>query len=104
MHIAVKYSSYDLGRQPVESTIEGGAAFVALAVHPTVTRCGQRTFPQFEDKHCGTDRFRDEQLCRACYRTLDPADHERAFEHETPDDAEDEDPAAPVPARVTPAA
>lgn len=91
VHIAVRYSAHDLGRQPTVSVISGGAAFAAMAVQPTVTRCGQRTFPQFEDKHLGTDRFRDDQLCRACYRTLTPDDQERAFEHAIPDEDEDED-------------
>lgn len=99
VHIAVRYSPHYLGRQQSLGVISGGAAFAAMAVHPTVTRCGQRTFPQFEDKHVGTNRFRDEQLCRACYRTLAPADQERAFEHETPDDADDEEPHRRVTAR-----
>lgn len=92
VHIAVRYSAHDLGRQSTVQVISGGSAFAAMAVQPTVTRCGRRTFPQFEDAHCGTDRFRDDQLCRACYRTLPPDDQERAFEHAQPDD-EDDDPA-----------
>lgn len=92
VHIAVRYSPHHLGRQPeVAPAISGGAAFVAMAHAPTVTRCGRRTFPQFEYRHVGTDRFRDEQLCTACYRTLAPADQERAFEHGTPDDADEEE-------------
>lgn len=92
VHIAVRYSPHHLGRQPsVAPVISGGSAFVAMAVQPAVTRCGRRVFPQFEDKHVGTNRFRDEQLCAACYRTLTAADQERAFEHETPDDEEDEE-------------
>lgn len=94
VHIAVRYSAYGLSRQPTLGVITGGAAFAAMAVHPTVTRCGKRTFPQFEDRHIGTDRFRDEQLCRACYRTLAPADQERAFEHAQSDDEDDEEHAA----------
>lgn len=96
VHIAVKYSPHDLGRQAqVAPVVSGGSAFVAMAVSPTVTRCGRRTFPQFEDHHVGTDRFRDDQLCGACYRSLAPEDQERAFEHETPDgDADEEDHAA----------
>lgn len=86
VHIAVRYSPHDLGRQPsVGPVISGGAAFMALAISPTVTRCGKRTFPQFERDHLKTDRFADEQLCRACYRTLAEADQERAFEHGQPE-------------------
>jgi hypothetical protein len=89
VHIAIQYRSWHLDDDPVIETISGGAAFVALAMSPTVTRCGKHTFPQFERDHWKTDRFRDEQLCRACYRTLHPDDQERAFEHRQPDD-EDE--------------
>ncbi|MER5466871.1 hypothetical protein ABT010_40940 [Streptomyces sp. NPDC002668] len=32
-----------------------------------------------------TGRFADEHLCDACYRTLTPEAHERAFEHEQPE-------------------
>ncbi|MFG7942916.1 hypothetical protein [Streptomyces cacaoi] len=92
VHIAVQYRPWHL--TPVIQTVEGGGALVALAVSPTVTRCGKRTFPQFERDHVKTNCFRDEQLCRACYRTLAPADQERAFEHETPDGDEDDEPEA----------
>jgi hypothetical protein len=95
VHIAVKYSPHHLGRQPeIAPDVLGGSAFVAMAVSPTVTRCGRRVFPQFEDKHVGTNRFHDDQLCAACYRTLTPADQERAFEHETPDTDGDQEEAA----------
>lgn len=94
VHIAIRYSPHDLGRQPSLGVVTGGAAFAAMAVQPTVTRCGKRTFPQFEDRHIGTGRFRDEQLCRACHRTLTPADQERAFEHAQPDDEDDQEEAA----------
>lgn len=98
VHIAVRYSAHDRGRQPtIAPVISGGAAFAAMAIQPTVTRCGRRVFPQFEDKHLGTDRFRDDQLCGACYRTLAPADQERAFEHAQPGDEGDES-ADPEPA------
>lgn len=84
VHIAVRYSPHHLGRQPsIAPVISGGSAFVAMATQPTVTRCGRRTFPQFEDRHLGTDRFADDQLCGACYRTLAPEDQERAFDHAT---------------------
>ncbi|WP_369167840.1 hypothetical protein AB5J49_08170 [Streptomyces sp. R28] len=90
----VHYRAYHLDDDAVTEVVEGGGALVALAISPTVTRCGKRTFPQFERDHVKTNRFRDEQLCRACYRTLTPADQERAFEHETPDDEDDEAEAA----------
>lgn len=94
VHIAVRYQAHHLTDDPSIETVKGGGALVALALSPTVTRCGQRTFPQAERDHVKTSRFHDEQLCRACYRTLVPADQERAFEHATPDDTEDDDPAA----------
>lgn len=94
VHIAVRYEAHHLLEGEVTEVVEGGAALVAMAITPTVTRCGKRTFPQFERDHVKTARFRDEQLCRACYRTLTPADQERAFEHETPDDEDDLEEAA----------
>jgi hypothetical protein len=94
VHIAVQYRAYHFADEPVIETVSGGSALVAMAMTPTVTRCGKRTFPQFERDHVKTNRFRDEQLCRACYRTLTPADQERAFEHETPDNEDDEPEAA----------
>lgn len=94
VHIAVQYRPWHLSKDPVLATVKGGGALVAMAIAPTATRCGRRTFPQFERDHVKTGRFRDEQLCRGCYRTLAPADQERAFEHETPDDAGDEEEAA----------
>jgi hypothetical protein len=89
VHIGVRYRAYHLAEDQVTETVSGGAAFVALAVTPTVTRCGKRTFPQFERDDVKTTRFSDDQLCRACYRTLTVEDQERAFEHDQPDDADD---------------
>lgn len=69
-----------------------GRALAALLGTPTVTRCGLGTFPHNpsrDARHALTYRFRDEQLCVACYRTLTPADQPLAFEHGTPDDASD---------------
>jgi hypothetical protein len=68
---------------------DGTGRFLAeMFETPTVVRCGQRTFPHIPDlskaRHQFTTRFRDEQLCGACYRTLTAADQSRAFEHETP--------------------
>lgn len=85
VHIAVKYGAWhDLGPE-IEEAVTGGASFIDLALAPAVTRCGKRTFPQFEDAHQGTDRFSDDRLCAACHRTLHPDDWERAFEHKQPD-------------------
>lgn len=89
VHIAVRYSVHHLEDQGVTASVSGGAAFIDMAITPTVTRCGKRTFPQFEHDHVKTGRFRDEQLCAACYRTLAPADQARAFEHPRPDDEDD---------------
>ncbi|MBT2369550.1 hypothetical protein J7E88_30840 [Streptomyces sp. ISL-10] len=80
MHISVAY-------KPTTSTqtlLPGGAAWVAMAHHPTVARCGKRTFPQHGDRHEATGRFADSTY-GACYRTLTPEDRERAFEHEQPE-------------------
>jgi len=89
VHIAVRYEAHHTTQDEVTETISGGAAFVAMSITPTVTRCGKRTFPQFERDHVKTYHFHDEQLCRACYRTLTPADQERAFEHAQPGDEDD---------------
>lgn len=69
-----------------------GRALAGLLGTPTVTRCGLNTFPHNpsrDARHGMTYRFRDEQLCAACYRTLAPADQHLAFEHGQPDDAGD---------------
>jgi hypothetical protein len=91
VHIAIQYRAHHLNDDAVIEIVEGGSALVAMAISPTLTRCGKRTFPQFERDHVKTNRFRDEQLCRGCYRTLTPADQERAFEHETPVDEDEEE-------------
>lgn len=70
-----------------------GRALAGLLGTPSVSRCGLPTFPHNPSanaRHAMTYRFRDEQLCAACYRTLAPADQPRAFEHATPDDEDDE--------------
>ncbi|MFF7476585.1 hypothetical protein [Streptomyces sp. NPDC008092] len=89
VHIAVRYRAGHLAQDQVIETVTGGGAFVAMAVAPMVTRCGKRTFPQFERDHEKTTRFSDDRLCRACYRTLTVQDQERAFEHDQPEDAGD---------------
>lgn len=74
-----------------------GRALAALLGTPTVTRCGLKTFPHSPSRgarHGMTYRFRDEQLCAACYRTLAPEDQARVFEHAQPDDETDEEEAA----------
>lgn len=91
VHIAVRYEAHHLAQDEVTEVVSGGAAFIALSITPTVTRCGKRTFPQFERDHVKTGQFRDEQLCAACYRTLAPEDQERAFEHAQPGDEDDEE-------------
>jgi hypothetical protein len=93
VHIAVRYEPHHVTDYQVTETIAGGGAFVAMAMEPTVTRCGKRTFPQFERDHEKTNRFRDDQLCRACHRTLHPDDQERAFDHEQPGSEDDDEPA-----------
>lgn len=89
VHIAIRYKAHHLTEDEVTEVVSGGAALVAMAVTPTVTRCGKRTFPQFERDHVKTARFADDQLCRACYRTLAPEDQMRAFEHAQSDDEDD---------------
>lgn len=74
-----------------------GRALAGLLGTPTVTRCGLPTFPHNpcrDARHGMTYRFRDEQLCAACYRTLAPEDQERAFDHAQPEDEDDEEWAA----------
>lgn len=74
-----------------------GRALAGLLGTPTVTRCGLNTFPHNpsrDARHGMTYRFRDEQLCAACYRTLAPEDQERAFEHAQSADEDDEEWAA----------
>jgi hypothetical protein len=94
VHIAVRYDPHHVANDEVIGTVSGGAAFIDLLLAPTVTRCGKRTFPQFQEAHLKTSRFSDEQLCAACYRTLTAEDQERAFEHDQPEGAEeDPDPA-----------
>lgn len=94
VHIAVRYEAHHLPEGEVTEVLSGGAALVAMAVTPTVTRCGKRTFPQFERDHVKTARFADDQLCRACYRTLAPEDQVRAFDHGQPGDEDDLEDAA----------
>ena len=94
VHIAVQYRPHHLSEGEPTEVIKGGAALVAMSITPTVTRCGKRTFPQFERDHQKTNRFSDDQLCRACYRTLTAEDQERAFEHGQPGDEDDEEWAA----------
>jgi hypothetical protein len=74
-----------------------GQALAGLLGTPTITRCGQHTFPyapNADARHGFTWRFIDDQLCAACYRTLHPDDQGRAFDHPQPDDEDDNEPAA----------
>lgn len=96
VHITVRYRPSDLPRSEEPTrVVSGGAAWVEMAMTVTWTRCGEATRPQVPDgRHGMTDRFHDDQLCKACYRTLHPEDQPRAFEHRQP---EDEDPWRSVP-------
>jgi hypothetical protein len=86
------------GEPAISIPMDGsGRALAGLLGTPTVTRCGLNTFPHNpspDARHGFTFRFRDDQLCGACYRTLTPADQERAFEHGQPGDEDDEEWAA----------
>lgn len=90
VHTAVRHMPWHVESDEPRETVSGGAALVAMATKPTLTRCGKRTHPQFERNHVKTDRFSDDRLCRACYRTLHRDDQERAFEHAQPHDDADE--------------
>lgn len=98
VHIEARVPVWARPEEPDAETVrmnDGTGRFLAAMFSaPTVVRCGQRTFPHVPDlekaRHQFTGRFRDDRLCAACYRTLTPADQERAFEHETPDDQENE--------------
>ncbi|KOU20927.1 hypothetical protein ADK52_25385 [Streptomyces sp. WM6372] len=61
-------------------------ARVAASFEPYLTRCGRFASPgsSTADRHQFIGSFHDAQLCRACYRTLDPADQHLAFEHDQP--------------------
>lgn len=92
VHLAVRYQPHHSIGNEAGEVLTGGAALIAMATKPTVTRCGKRTFPQFEQAHEKTTRFADDRLCGACYRTLEPEDQERAFEHEQPDSTRKDNP------------
>jgi hypothetical protein len=94
VHVVVLPPEDDVDDEAVEFIpMDGsGRALAGLLGTPTVTRCGLDTFPHnpsAEARHGMTYRFRDSQLCAACYRTLTPADQHLAFEHGQPDDAVD---------------
>jgi hypothetical protein len=91
VHIEARVPVWATLDDPVIDTIRmgdgTGRVLAALLGTPTVVRCGQRTFPSHpgdDARHKFTGRFRDEQLCAACYRTLTVEDQSRAFEHEQP--------------------
>lgn len=96
VHFTVKYPTWYEDQLPTTAVHKNGAAFVALMSSPTVTACGQRTFPGNpapDARHNYTDTFADDRLCGRCYRTLHPDDHELAFQHAQPagsDPAEDD--------------
>ncbi|GGW65754.1 hypothetical protein [Streptomyces xantholiticus] len=83
--ISVACKPHHLNADAAVETQSGGAAWIAMAHHPTVARCGKRSFSQHGDRHEATGRLADEHLCGACYRTFTPKDQERAFEHEQPE-------------------
>ncbi|MEV5915807.1 hypothetical protein AB0M00_43860 [Streptomyces chartreusis] len=92
VHLVILPPESDVDDESIESIpMDGsGRALAGLLGTPTVTRCGQNTFPHnpsADARHGLTYRFHDEQLCVACYRTLAPADQHLAFEHAQPDDA-----------------
>lgn len=96
VHIEARVSVWATPDEPAESIRMGdgtGRVLAALFGTPTVVRCGQRTFPHIADRdkarHVFTTRFRDGQLCAACYRTLTADEQHLAFEHDQPDDAGD---------------
>ena len=84
VHLFVRLPAWCTDPAPEGDAITGGAAFVALAATTTVTLCGQHTMPQAEHRHERVTSFADEDLCRACYRTLHLDDQPRAFEHPQP--------------------
>ncbi|MFE5847779.1 hypothetical protein ACFQ7N_39775 [Streptomyces niveus] len=92
VHIEARVPVWATPDEPAETIAMGdgtGRFLAAIFGTPTIVRCGQRTFPHVPDRskarHAFTSRFRDEQLCVACYRTLTPEDQPRAFEHEQPE-------------------
>lgn len=94
VHIEARVPVWATPDEPAEMIRMGdgtGRVLEALFSSPVVTRCGQRTFPHIPDRdvarHEFTARFRDDELCAACYRTLTLEDQGRAFEHDQPDDA-----------------
>lgn len=96
VHIEARVPVWATPDEPAEMIRMGdgtGRFLEAVFSTPVVTRCGQRTFPHVPDRdvarHGFTTRFRDDELCVACYRTLTPGDQHRAFEHDQPDDAGD---------------
>ena len=91
VHITVRYKPWHEEKGEVRTVSSGGAAFIALMMTPTLTRCGQRLFPNDSEnsRHKFTDRFADSQLCGGCYRTLSVDEQERAFEHEQPQDVDE---------------
>lgn len=99
VHLLVLFPDYGPSTDTAASIpMDGsGRALAGLLGTPTVTRCGLRTYPytqQANARHGFTGRFRDDQLCVACYRTLHPDDQGRAFDHPQPDDEDDDESAA----------
>ncbi|MGW9067953.1 hypothetical protein ACWGQT_00675 [Streptomyces yangpuensis] len=88
VHINIFYPAWATSREPSRLVASGGAAFLQMTLTPSVTRCGLRTYPWDPNgPYTGVARFADEDLCRACYRSLHEDDQPRAFEHDRPDTA-----------------
>ena len=85
VHISVGSKPHRLNADVAVEILSGGAAWFAMADHPTVTRCGKRAFPQFGERCEAAGRLADEQFGGACFRTLMPEVQERAFEHGQPE-------------------
>ncbi|MFE2346444.1 hypothetical protein [Kitasatospora cineracea] len=62
-------------------SIATGLTAWASGARPVITRCGAHTQPVITTRWEYVSEFDDDDLCRACYRTLAPADQHRAFEH-----------------------
>lgn len=65
-----------------------------LAYGPVFTRCGlviRQHLGGLQDNAHGIDTFPDEDLCRACHRTVPAAEQGRLFEHPQTDDEIDSD-------------
>ncbi|WP_282204505.1 hypothetical protein [Kitasatospora fiedleri] len=65
-------------------SIAAGLAAWAAGARPVIVRCGRPTYPVITPRWEPVGEFADDDLCRACYRTLHPDDQHRAFDHPQP--------------------